>query len=438
MKPPGYSRNRLGGAVDMGQDRGMEPVELREADLVLRPFRPGDAEAVLSACQDPRIQRWTNIPRPYLPRHAIDFVTGYSEHAWRTGTGAPMGVFDAATGDLLGSNGLIMVQRDYRMGEVGYWVAPWARGRGVATAATRAVARWGQTALGLERIAWRAEVGNQASRVVAHRLGFRMEGVLRAGAPRHDGHRVDCWSASLLPGDLRETGEPLSESDRLAIQQATVFGSPQPILPAVTSGGAPLALRPPAERDLDALVAACADPESARWTTVPVPYGRANAEYFLYGRSPGRWAAATGLVGVIVDEHDRCCGSMELRLAPDDLSLADVGYLVAPWARGRGYATAALRALCRWGFESLGLRRIEWMAHVGNDASRRVAERAGFTIEGTARRRSAHRGEPRDSWTGALLVGDSATSGGGADAGRHELRSSPAGREASTAYTGSS
>jgi RimJ/RimL family protein N-acetyltransferase len=393
----------------MGQDRGMEPVELREAGLLLRPFRPGDAEGVLRACQDPELQRWTNIPRPYLPRHAIDFVTTYSEQAWRTAIGAPLGVFDAATGDLLGSNGLIMVQRDYRVGEVGYWVAPWARGRGVATAATRAVARWGQTALGLERIAWRAEVGNQASRIVAHRLGFRMEGVLRAGAPRHDGHRVDCWSASLGLGDLRETGEPYSDTDRLAIAQAAVFGRPQPILSAMASSGAPVTLRPPAERDRDAVVAACRDPEAARWTTVPVPYGPGNAEFFVRARAPGRWATGTGLVCVIADADDRYCGSMELRLLPDDPSVADVGYLIAAWARGLGYASAALRALCDWGFEALSLRRVEWLAHVGNDASRRVAERAGFTIEGLARERIVHRGEPRDAWTGARLAGDAPT-----------------------------
>jgi RimJ/RimL family protein N-acetyltransferase len=389
----------------MGQDRGMGPVELREAGLLLRPLRPGDAEAVLRACQDPEIQRWTNIPRPYLPRHAIDFVTTYTEQAWRTGTGAPLGVFDAATGDLLGSNGLIMVQRDYRVGEVGYWVAPWARGRGVATAATRAVARWGQTELGLERIAWRAEVGNQASRIVAHRLGFRMEGVLRAGAPRFDGHRVDCWSAALLPGELREAGEDLDEADELAIHRAGVFGQPQPCLRAATSGGASLSLRPPDDRDLDALVAACRDPETARWTTVPDPYGPANARHFVHGRAPSAWAGGIGAVWVLADAEDRYCGSMELRLYEWDPSIGNVGYLVAPWARGRGYATAGLRAMSRWGFDVLRLRRIEWWAAVGNDASRRVAEKAGYALEGIVRGRY-RRGAPYDAWTGALVVGD--------------------------------
>jgi len=384
----------------------MEPVELREAGLVLRPFRAADTDAVHRACQDPQIQRWLNIPRPYLPRHAVEFVTAYTEQAWGSGTGAPLGVFDAATGELLGSNGLIMLQRDYRIGEVGYWVAPWARGRGVAEAATRAVARWGLTRLGLERIAWRAELGNFASLVVAHRLGFRMEGVLRAGAPRHDGHRVDCWSAALVPGELREAGEPLSEPDRLAIVRAAAFGAPQPTLPAVTPGGERIALRPPAERDVDAVVAACRDPETARWTTVPRPYDRPQGEHFVRRRAPDAWRGGVGMVAAIVDAADRYCGSMELRMYQWDPGVGNVGFLVAPWARGRGYAAAALRAACAWGFDALALRRIEWWATVGNEASRRVAERVGFTMEGLARRRYLHDGQAQDSWTAGLLPGE--------------------------------
>jgi len=49
---------------------------------------------------------------------------------------------------------------------------------------------------------------------------------------------------------------------------------------------------------------------------------------------------------------------------------AEVGYWLAAGARGRGIASAAVVALCRWGFEELGLQRIGWQALVGNWASR--------------------------------------------------------------------
>src|SRR4051812_29246587 len=120
----------------------MDEIEIRAGDLLLRPWRPEDAPAVLRVCQDPEIQRWTGLPRPYLAEHAEYFVTSHTREAWTTGTGAPLGVFDAATGELLGSNGLIAVNTTATGGsaEIGYWVAPHARGRGVATRASHTVA----------------------------------------------------------------------------------------------------------------------------------------------------------------------------------------------------------------------------------------------------------------------------------------------------------
>ncbi|MGH3450260.1 MAG: GNAT family N-acetyltransferase, partial [Haloechinothrix sp.] len=53
----------------------MEPVELSDGDLLLRPWQPQDAEAVYRACRDPEIQRWTTVPSPYLREHAEHFVT---------------------------------------------------------------------------------------------------------------------------------------------------------------------------------------------------------------------------------------------------------------------------------------------------------------------------------------------------------------------------
>lgn len=78
--------------------------------------------------------------------------------------------------------------------------------------------------------------------------------------------------------------------------------------------------------------------------------------------------------------------------------------MTAPVARGRGYLSAALVALSAWGFSTLGLARIEWKANVGNTASRRAAEKAGFLVEGTARGGVQHRGERVDVWVGALLA----------------------------------
>lgn len=190
-------------------------------------------------------------------------------------------------------------------------------------------------------------------------------------------------------------------------RRAAVFDGAQPTLDAVTAGGEAIQLRRPQIRDIDAIVTTCRDPATVRWTTIPSPYQRTDAEYFVGTYAHDRWTNGRGAVFVIVDATDRYLGSMELRLSPVDQLTADVGFMTAPYARGRGYAPAALDALCVWGFRTLGLVRIEWRAEVGNIASRRTAEKAGFIFEGTARSALARRDGTRvDAWVGARLATD--------------------------------
>jgi len=371
------------------------------AGLLIRPWRAEDADEVYRACQDPEIQRWTTVPRPYLREHAEGFVRTGAGQAWAAGTGAPMGVFDEVTGELLGATGLVRLDRTG--GEIGYWTAPWARGQAVATRAARAVARWALGPLGSQRLAWRAEVGNHASRLVALRIGVRVAGTDRLGSARGDGTLADMWTGSLLPGELREPADP---SDPVAERQAATFCRPQPTLPATTDAGESFTLRVLRPTDIDDATRACQDPGSTRWTPLPYPYTKENAEWFVTLHAPRTWTSGGGVIYALADADDRYVGSMDLNMGRDP-SVANVGFLVAPWARGRGFAPAALRALSRWGFDAFALRRIEWRAYLGNDPSRRVAEKAGFTIEGVARAGCVHRGgELLDAWTGALLATD--------------------------------
>ena len=90
-------------------------------------------------------------------------------------------------------------------------------------------------------------------------------------------------------------------------------------------------------------------------------------------------------------------------LALGEAGTAEVGYWVDPMARGRGVATDAVRAVCRWAFTVLGAELIEWHCEAGNLASRRVAEKAGFLIEGQLRKRLLRRGMRVDAWVGSLL-----------------------------------
>lgn len=388
----------------------MEPLEISEDGLLLRPWRPEDADALHRACQDADIRRWSALPSPYPREHAVAFVERTAPKWLADDIAYHLGVFDAATGHLLGTcalNALDLARGDAR---IGYWTAPWARGHGVAERACRLLARWAFEELGLERIGWRAVVGNHASRLVALRLGVRMEGIQRAGLRHSDGRRADAWAGSLLPGDLVDGERRPAPPGSVQARRAAVFGHEQPVLFASTRHGE-IRLRAPEERDVDAVVTACQDPETLRWTTVPDPYGRGDAEFFVGPHTRGRWERGDGAVFAVADSTDRYVGSMELRISLGDPAVADVGFMVTPAARGLGYAPAALAALCAFGFTSLGLARIEWRANVGNTASRRVAEKAGFVMEGTTRGGVAHRDERIDAWVAALLPRDAINPG---------------------------
>jgi RimJ/RimL family protein N-acetyltransferase len=165
-------------------------------------------------------------------------------------------------------------------------------------------------------------------------------------------------------------------------------------------------LRPLAERDISALTATCQDPESAEWTTVPVPYRTEDAVQFVRAIAPQMWSEGRGAIFAISAADDAYCGTIDLRILATDPSAAEVGFMISPESRGQGFAPSALKTLSVWGFKALGLQRIMWRAHVGNDSSRRVAVKAGFVYEGIQRSGVPHRGERRDAWVASLLPSD--------------------------------
>lgn len=188
----------------------MEPWETTVGDLHLRPFRVEDAPAVRDACGDAETQRWlTTLPRPYELHHAQYYTAMNSVDGWSTGP-RPLAVTSAdADGTLLASIGLVNRWESQARAEIGYWVAPAARGRGVATRATLAVAAWSFAALGVRRLELLTDTANVASQRVAEKAGFTREGLLRAFmAPADESGSVDeqprrdAYAYSLLPADL--------------------------------------------------------------------------------------------------------------------------------------------------------------------------------------------------------------------------------------------
>ena len=112
----------------------MEPEILRTARLELSAPRVNDVEAIHAECQDAAIQRFTTVPAPYLPEDAETFVE-LTRGWWAEGSEATWAI--RLEGRLVGMVGLAKLPSGGP--EIGYWVSPSVRGRGLATEAARAV-----------------------------------------------------------------------------------------------------------------------------------------------------------------------------------------------------------------------------------------------------------------------------------------------------------
>ncbi|NLU67395.1 GNAT family N-acetyltransferase [Streptomyces sp. HNM0574] len=180
----------------------MEPVTLTTPRLLLRPFAEQDADAVFAASQDPDIRRWIPLPEPYERGSAEEFVGVTCPAGWREDTMYNFGVF-THDGTLTGSMGLVRLERLYtpeHQAELGFWTAPGQRRRGFTAEAGQAVIDWAFDSLGVERLEWVADVDNAGSLAVAQRLGFTLEGVMRARVVQH-GVRRDARIGALLATD---------------------------------------------------------------------------------------------------------------------------------------------------------------------------------------------------------------------------------------------
>jgi RimJ/RimL family protein N-acetyltransferase len=155
----------------------------------------------------------------------------------------------------------------------------------------------------------------------------------------------------------------------------------QPILRA-----GDLVLRPWAEGDAAALVAAFADPEIQRWHARTVEsLAEASDMIARYQRA---WRNETGAHWAVTGPE--VIGRVALRTVDLEEGCAEIAYWVTPAARGRGAAPGSAIALSGWALGELGLHRLDLEHSVANAASCRVAQKAGFAYEGTRRSAVLH------------------------------------------------
>ena len=177
-------------------------------------------------------------------------------------------------------------------------------------------------------------------------------------------------------------------------------------VPTLTNGE--ITLRAHRQSDVDDIVAQCVDPESIRWTTVPVPYSRADAAGFVTELVPSGWLTRRDLNFAIEAPHADgvrwFSGSIALR--PMDIGVAEIAYGLHPGVRGQGVCSRAVKLILDWGFTQPDIELVVWYAYVGNWASWRVAWANGFSFDGKVAKFLPQRGDRHDAWCGSLRKRD--------------------------------
>jgi len=171
---------------------------IRADGIVLRLPTLDDVALVDRAFGDEDIAGRANLP-PWTAAEVEEFVEVRLRDSVEAGAMIPMIIRSADTGDVLGGASIQNIDLLRSIADVGYWLLPEARGRGVATRTARAVAEFGFS-LGVHRIQAYVNVGNVDSERVLERVGFTREGVLRS-MPRPGRSRVDQTLFSLLQGE---------------------------------------------------------------------------------------------------------------------------------------------------------------------------------------------------------------------------------------------
>jgi RimJ/RimL family protein N-acetyltransferase len=152
---------------------------LADDAIRLEPLAQSHAADFVELIRDSDVKRFTLVPSGAdgsFVRHWI----GRYETGWLDASRAGFCVRGATDDAFLGFAAIVHVDVEALEGEIGYMVAPAARGRGTSVRAINLLTRWAFDELGLERLELRIDVANVASERVAERAGYRRDGVLRS------------------------------------------------------------------------------------------------------------------------------------------------------------------------------------------------------------------------------------------------------------------
>ncbi|WP_314221993.1 GNAT family N-acetyltransferase [Streptomyces zaehneri] len=156
--------------------------------------------------------------------------------------------------------------------------------------------------------------------------------------------------------------------------------------PTISISTERLVLRPLDEDDVPALADMMNDEQVAAWTAVPQPYDEAAARRWITEYAPTERTEGRGLdLAVTEFLTQRLVGVIQLAKTNWHVRSTELSYIIAPWARGEGYASEAALATAQWLVRDQKLERIELRTAADNTASQQVAQKIGCISEGVLR-----------------------------------------------------
>ncbi|GAA2437533.1 GNAT family N-acetyltransferase [Streptomyces macrosporus] len=162
-----------------------------------------------------------------------------------------------------------------------------------------------------------------------------------------------------------------------------------------------LVLRPLEEADVPAFAEMMNDELVTAWTSVPVPYTEDDAREWITRGAPAERTEGRGVVFAVTEFlTQRLVGTVHLGKVNWRVRSAEAAYVIAPWARGEGYAAESVLAAAQWLFQDRGFERLEIRTPADNTASQQVAQKIGCVSEGVLRNAWIARNRAEDGrWT---------------------------------------
>ncbi len=184
-------------------DINPKKIKISDGKLVLRPYCSRDIPELYKAIRESLVELSPWLPfahKDYSEKETHDWIKRRPKD-WKKGISYEFSILDTESGMIIGGCGLNGVDSINRRANLGYWVRTSHLGQGVASNATRLLAKWGFETLKLKRIEILVDTRNQRSLRVAERVGAKKEGILRNRLTLYD-NAYDAVMHSLIPGDI--------------------------------------------------------------------------------------------------------------------------------------------------------------------------------------------------------------------------------------------